>query len=362
MRAGQRGEREPERRVRVVAVLQRRRRARRSRRRARPPPRAAAAAARTASARRAAPGGRSPARSRPARGAGASGGTLAVAERLEQRAHVLELARRAASARARPSSSCRHRHGLRRVERRRLRRAVDEQALDAVDRQPHPLRARRHVAELERQRRRRRRVRLDRARCSPPSVSCASCAGRSCGFTSSVTVTRRVVASRVTVVGGSCGSGASSIAATFDSRGSVSPGRISETLHRVHAGGPVLLGRRARRQRTSMPVGSVLAPIVDLVRVVEQAVREARRRQTCRRGGAPRAARSRRAAPRAARRAGSTLRIVGYGGSRLGSTTTPRSRPVASRPARARARAAASATACAPRSARPTRRTARVGR
>ena len=101
------------------------------------------------------------------------GGAGAVAERLEQRAHVLELARRAATARARRRSararrrppSCRHRHGLRGVERRRLGGAVDEQALDAVDRQPHPLRARRDVAELERERRGRRRVRLGERRC-----------------------------------------------------------------------------------------------------------------------------------------------------------------------------------------------------
>ena len=59
---------------------------------------------------------------------------------------------------------------------------VDEQALDAVDRQPHPLRARRHVTELERERRRRRRMRLDRRARRLPSDSVASCAGRSVGY------------------------------------------------------------------------------------------------------------------------------------------------------------------------------------
>ncbi len=61
---------------------------------------------------------------------------------------------------------------------------------------------------------------------------------RTCGRRSSVAVTRRVPASREIVVGGNTGSGASSTAATFDSRGVVSPGRISENVTVIAAGHP----------------------------------------------------------------------------------------------------------------------------
>ena len=88
--------------------------------------------------------------------------------------------RSAASARDRQRAVTRHRHASGGESNGGgIGGAVDEQAVDAVDRQPHPLRARRHVAELERQRRRRRRCAGRRGRRSPPSVSLASCAGRS---------------------------------------------------------------------------------------------------------------------------------------------------------------------------------------
>ena len=152
-------------------------------------------------------------------------------------------------------------------------RPVDEQALDPVDGEPHPLGAVRHDAELEGERRGRRSGAGRRARRRAPSASVARWLGRTRGRTSSVTVTLPVVASRVIVgAGASTGVGASSIAATFVVRATVSPGRTRSTVTvQTPAGHCWRRSRRSAASRRSR-CGSVLAPIVTLCGVVEQPV------------------------------------------------------------------------------------------
>ena len=160
--------------------------------------------------------------------------------------------------------------------------------------------------------------------------------------------------------GGSCGSGASSIAATFDTRAFVSPGRISATRHRVDAGRPVLLGRaRPDGSVTSIPVGSVVRADRDLVRVVEQPVREAHDRPSVPSRWWPA---TRTVSPR--RTAGCVVRRVDLDDRRERRQQArvdddAGSRPVAGSTGPRESTGSAFASACAPRSARPRRRTPR---
>ena len=202
-----------------------RRRARRSRRRARPPPRAAARRARTARGRAAAAGrprgsptlavGRHRRRQQPARAPGCP------------RAAVAALGRRARALVARHAGTVTDWTG--RTRRVGSSGPSDEQALDAVDRQPHPLRPPRHAPSPNVS------VRSpvgcgSASATSPPSVSVAPGADAPRGRTSSVDGDAPVRRPESPSARRSSGSGASSIAATFGLARHVSSGRTSATL------------------------------------------------------------------------------------------------------------------------------------
>ena len=140
-------------------------------------------------------------------------------------------------------------------------------------------------------------------------------------------MTRRVPASREIVVGGNTGSGASSTAATFDSRGVVSPGRIGENVTVYTPAGHPFSASAPDGRTMSMPAGSALTPIaISLGTSSSRCAKRTTVEVPSRSCPVIRIVSPSRAAGRPD--GGTMLSIVGYGGRRLGTTTTPRSFPV----------------------------------